>query len=1011
MKNHFIIGLGGTGGKVIRNLRKAIYRDCRDISPEGSRIEYLYIDSSTEHMRMDDPEWKVLGQNLQLDPPEQLELKGTDLGTFLKDIHGYPAVAPWIGDPSDWNSILNLGKGAPRVLGGQKRRLGRLLFSRHAKEFKDRLVSKISALTAGAQAQVTIHIVSGLAGGTGAGTLIDLISIIRKSYPDSSSYPIIPYLLLPEENPQPNWNTGNYHANGYAALLELNALSVGAYKPYNLLGAGQRFDSVSDPFKICYLITDHNSNGMKFDVDREIPDLIAEAIYQKMLAQVQGGTIGQIERIEQWENLEVSHEGSMSGKIVKPERCRLFASFGIKKISYPEEEICDHIGYALSKQALLQMLYNNWAQGYLDKEPTLTVQGFLGDSSTQQECHVDRSSLFLERRFSSNLAEKDQLTWRPIDEDWNNFIEQVSSDTTESDDENWIASLRRACEERFAKAYRDKRGVVDYYKWKADRIGEYARDIADSIDKFLCADLIDGKRSLVEIKAILEGLVSLLNSRQAEWQEQNKVDVSLVAKERGLWTENMQRFADLGSFAKMMPGTKQKIFKAGKEAMIRCFTANTCVAAWEFVKPLVQAIANELNSRADHVQLSITAMKNAVRQCDKTVAAHTPEENTLLSEKVCLRLYNGDEVTRYRDALISSREFQDVQSRGARNDMREHLMKGRTSLKELPTSDDASSFLDTLEKSSHATLKSYDADAENAQVERGAYNRLFSVSIIDKLQERYGGDDEKMRKEMKDFLMKAGSLLQMDQSETQKQGPGTEYSSENLKITLVIMMPEADAEEGFAKTLRDVMAKSVPDGAHVSFVNAGHRRHEITILRFVQLFPLRYANVLKRLEEEYENRLREGDPHRRALEVHTEGNAALFPSLFIPSVEDQVSPWILLGLSTGAIRPKASDGTPSGGYAGPLVLVDDDDIPQLDIGEGYPGALQALSTRRELGLLQGQLASQFTRMKNDSNAVIGIKDKLRLLAKELSRGDDDRLKKFIGFADQAAKEAATLAGL
>ncbi len=81
MSNHLIIGLGGTGGKVIRNIRKAIYRDWRPPSireegaekdsaidkvakatPPGLKLDYLYVDSSREHMGFEDPEWKVLGK-------------------------------------------------------------------------------------------------------------------------------------------------------------------------------------------------------------------------------------------------------------------------------------------------------------------------------------------------------------------------------------------------------------------------------------------------------------------------------------------------------------------------------------------------------------------------------------------------------------------------------------------------------------------------------------------------------------------------------------------------------------------------------------------------------------------------------------------------------------------------------------------------------------------------------------------------------------------------------------
>ena len=44
MANHLVIGLGGTGGSVLRALRKRIYEEFRSNDPKGSaNIEYLYV--------------------------------------------------------------------------------------------------------------------------------------------------------------------------------------------------------------------------------------------------------------------------------------------------------------------------------------------------------------------------------------------------------------------------------------------------------------------------------------------------------------------------------------------------------------------------------------------------------------------------------------------------------------------------------------------------------------------------------------------------------------------------------------------------------------------------------------------------------------------------------------------------------------------------------------------------------------------------------------------------------
>ena len=82
--NHFLVGLGGTGGKVLRSFRKTIYQNYRKDSPDGINLGYLYVDSNESMMALDDPTWKILGTNVQLQPSSQLKIAGLNLGDVLK---------------------------------------------------------------------------------------------------------------------------------------------------------------------------------------------------------------------------------------------------------------------------------------------------------------------------------------------------------------------------------------------------------------------------------------------------------------------------------------------------------------------------------------------------------------------------------------------------------------------------------------------------------------------------------------------------------------------------------------------------------------------------------------------------------------------------------------------------------------------------------------------------------------------------------------------------------------
>ena len=50
---------------------------------------------------------------------------------------------------------------------------------------------------------MTFHIVLGLAGGTGSGSVVDAVAQLRDLYPDSKRYKILLYALLPDAYPNP----------------------------------------------------------------------------------------------------------------------------------------------------------------------------------------------------------------------------------------------------------------------------------------------------------------------------------------------------------------------------------------------------------------------------------------------------------------------------------------------------------------------------------------------------------------------------------------------------------------------------------------------------------------------------------------------------------------------------------------------------------------------------------------------------------------------------------------
>lgn len=239
MANHLIIGLGGTGGKVIRELRKRIYEEFRSIDPDGGAfLDYLYVDSSTEDLN-DRTGWKVLGKKVHLGEAQKVNIHGISTST-LQNLSTRPGLKSIITDNDKCLIDQSMGPLITAGIGGQRRRLGRMLMANNLSDrnsgnnFEHKLKSAVVRLQqASGSNDITFNICAGLAGGTGSGSIVDVIAQIRKLYPyqeNSHSFKIRLFVYVPEINVVYQSNDqGFYQANGYAALSELNAISVGKY--------------------------------------------------------------------------------------------------------------------------------------------------------------------------------------------------------------------------------------------------------------------------------------------------------------------------------------------------------------------------------------------------------------------------------------------------------------------------------------------------------------------------------------------------------------------------------------------------------------------------------------------------------------------------------------------------------------------------------------------------------------------------------------------------------------
>jgi len=924
--NHLIIGLGGTGGKIIRSFRKCVFQAFRNENADGVNIGYLYVDSSSEMMAIDDPSWKILGTSVQLNKRSQLLIQEANLSSRLENIDNYPGIKPWIGDPEQWKDVLGSIVGV--TLGGQKRRLGRFLFACKADGYRQQVQSLVKDLQSGGTTETTFHIVCGLAGGTGSGTIVDAISIVRDTYPDSKRYRILVYALLPETYPNPSWDTGNYHANGYAALMELNSLSVGRLCPDDLLGVKGKL-KLSDPFNGCYVFSNENENGLTVDVDQQLPGIVADFLYQKIVVArtVSWPTLG---RMENAENGDGTPERAPATN--NPERSKRMLAFGIKRLAIPEQEIGEFLTYNFALQAALQLRYNNWSDtaGFLDDSKNQDFHEFVNQKETQFRWALSDDHLTL----STGILPEDAANkkWKPINNEWQDVIPNFKSLVREKGRESWLDELSKLCEKRFDQDYRGV-GVRAFYQVKLKAKKEHVREIRRRIEDDLFTEWKNGVKSGNDISRLLAALLESIDDRRKLLD-----DKITAAKDNEESAGNRvrvgnQQWARMGLLSKVI-GKPDSLLDAQGEALQEQYIYRTRIEALQFAKQLSEELVAELTDLKSEVDKAASTIAAAVKKYSARIAERIQDGSKGDLREQLVRFYDPQMVRSVSSTLTKNETEQRTQSNRVRQALAARL-GDHPGFSLFNQRIGVTDFIDVLDKECAAS-----AQVAHNNIVTNPKQKLLGVSIIDRLKERYGGDAQQLRSYATELVARAGNYLSFDASEMHKTGPGIPSGVQTAVSRLSILMPKAPEQAEFAAKLKETF-QGAREG-DVEVIDSDVNVNEITLISLTNLFPLRYAKQVAFLKQKYDLKMTGPNADRAKMELHIEGDGTQHPRLFVP-LQDEIRhdaiPYLLLAKATGLLREEANVQTGSRSLTFVAKDADGFDTDPIGLGKDFSEAL------------------------------------------------------------------------
>ena len=280
------VGLGGTGVKAILRTKQCFVDAYGEVPP---MVAFLAIDTDKAIREASLPSRK--GKEVKLAENEICFCGIT--GSALEIYNNHQIKFQWVPKRNVpfLSNLKNTGA-------GQVRSNGRFLARHNATEISKRVSSKVTEIGKplpigsrfvydtnkdGMEYPVKVNVVGSVAGGTGSGTILDMLVLIAKTLRESGlSYSITPWLVLPEvfRHMAPGPASANVYQNAYGAIRELDYLYHLPKENRNALDF--KFDKVyylDEGIGDTYLINNTSKAGVVFQNIDDITDSIGRCMF------------------------------------------------------------------------------------------------------------------------------------------------------------------------------------------------------------------------------------------------------------------------------------------------------------------------------------------------------------------------------------------------------------------------------------------------------------------------------------------------------------------------------------------------------------------------------------------------------------------------------------------------------------------------------------------------------------------------------------------------------------
>lgn len=893
--NHILIGLGGTGGKILRAFKMRMFEEFPNKDErEKQPIALLYVDSTREMMGIGRADMDVMGQDASFGENEFLFIKGCNVPDLLDNIDNHPELRGIVNNVGAVRTAIgNLGEAA-----GQKRRAGRLLFAVNARKYVDALKNCFAKCNERSHNNTkNIHIFAGLCGGTGSGSIIDAI-VQARNIPGWEDAQINVYAMIPEQDlPKADMDKGRYYENGYAALNELNALQCGRYTPCDVLSSGSPLNVFSERIKGVAngiaLYSNVNTNGRIVDSFTELPKIVSDYIYSRVfLISQEASECQDIIRAFNFENMDgaefeydecVSTDDVMNTQELPIVRTKKLYSFGLKRVIYPEMRVLKHMTYTIGQNVLYQFRYNNWRPnlGFIDEEINFDYRAEYLKDDTLSHWMLDEAHLTLEEEV---LCSKAGNKYDSFLKDWQSRINDFADFCRDSDCP--LTEMKRQMDGMFAESFRDE-GVRNYFNNKLRSLGPIAKEIRSNIEKELFGKWRDGHISIMELSRIGELLANYVaTDMRKKLDESYDGTKKKIDESDNILSEILDDWTHVGFFGKFVTKKKDDYYVEYQNELASNLDFRTLLVALDFARQLSSELQREIGKMSEDINSFSKMLSDAIDETNRLIAAQQKTNKGLEDMRgAVIEVSEEERMTKYEDDIRYDKEGMGNISRQLRETI-------------LPDTE-FKNFGDLMIRINEKTIK-HAFDVKLSEIIQTKHSELppsstkvLGLNILTQLQQKLGRNQQEIQRFAKEILDQSGAYINLDRNQIISNIRNNDQPDENKNINLrevLISIPSPDDNPGlkeFAEDLKHAFETQVENGVKPPKIfMESTRKNELSIITINYAFPMRAISWLAGYRKRYEKYLHTGNANQdlsHAILLHSEGLGKNFPEIFAKS--------------------------------------------------------------------------------------------------------------------------------